>query len=301
MNAVEYKVKRYEDLLGINNSDDSCILSVKKWLGKNEVSTTGNDYISAIESINHTDSSKFDDYITKEVNKPDLLPKVKGCKYLFVQENLWGFFLHSNKQQNSSLFLRRYKINYCDDKVTLAVEPTPGKLERRLWSKVSKTSRFSEISKYLEYNVLAVHAQPKVLGFISYDEVYLTYSELRSVLSKSEWQEKLGEVQGVYIIKDEATGGIYIGSATGGRGLLQRWSDYAENPTGGNKVLTELLVNKKNRKQEDTHLSDIEYAENYFKYSIIETFHLKKSDKEIKREEYLWMKKLGTTSEYHLN
>lgn len=66
-------------------------------------------------------------------------------------------------------------------------------------------------------------------------------TERRFALQDIRWQQGLGEVAGVYLITDERSGKHYVGSASGGEGILQRWLQYASSGHGGNKRLIELL------------------------------------------------------------
>jgi len=52
-----------------------------------------------------------------------------------------------------------------------------------------------------------------------------------------DWKAALQANAGIYRIVDMSSGEIYIGSAYGNEGLWGRWSNYAKNGHGGNKLL----------------------------------------------------------------
>ena len=158
---------------------------------------------------------------------------------------------------------------------------------------------------YLEKEVLAIEKEKKSTEFSSYEEVFLSYNELKKVIKDKRWQDMLSRFGGVYLIHDKNTGKNYVGSASGKRGFLQRWVDYVENPTGGkdekgNKRLVKLLNN--GMYGNETGLKGKEYAEKYFYYSILQVMSLpsNKDDSSIKKVEARWIKHLGTL-EHGLN
>jgi len=54
------------------------------------------------------------------------------------------------------------------------------------------------------------------------------------------WKSVLRSVQGVYLMAHVPSGQLYVGSAYGGNGFLQRWEEYASNGHGGNVELKKL-------------------------------------------------------------
>jgi len=114
--------------------------------------------------------------------------------------------------------------------------------------------------------------------FPGYNGVLLSHRLLRTIIREQNpaWKSALKSVSGVYIIMDSATGMPYVGSASGGDGIWQRWSAYAVNGHGGNKELKALLTAK-----------GAEYVQNY-KYSILEVSDLNSSDEQISSRETHW-------------
>jgi hypothetical protein len=92
----------------------------------------------------------------------------------------------------------------------------------------------------------------------------------------SSWQGALRNIKGVYLIADKKTGKFYIGSATGGNGIWQRWVSYALNGHGGNHELIKLLES-----------TTPDYKEN-FQYSILEIADFHTSDESIVKREIYW-------------
>lgn len=80
--------------------------------------------------------------------------------------------------------------------------------------------------------------------FDSYENVMLSYSELKAVLDGTDavWTKNLQSVNCVYCIVNKSTGELYIGSTYGKDGIWRRWKEYAQNDGhGGNRRLKELI------------------------------------------------------------
>ena len=112
-------------------------------------------------------------------------------------------------------------------------------------------------------------------NFPGYENVDISWSELKRVIEKKEWKTALENQKGVYLITDVKTGKRYIGSAYGENMLLGRWSNYIKTGHGGNKDLKEL---------------GFEYIKKNFRYSILEIYKSTTEDKVIINREYHWMK-----------
>ncbi len=137
-----------------------------------------------------------------------------------------------------------------------------------------------------EKEVLYIRPAVSSLVFQSYEQVVLSFSELRSIVEGaqdgSEWKTRLSSVAGVYLIVDTGTGKQYVGSASGeDGGIWGRWSTYAKTLHGGNKGLIELLA-----RDPAAYLR--------FQYSILEVFPIKRQRHEILAYEQLYKKKLCT-------
>lgn len=116
-------------------------------------------------------------------------------------------------------------------------------------------------------------------GFPGYDNVDLSWKDLKRVIEKKDWKTALENQKGVYLITDVKAGKRYVGSAYGENMLLGRWKNYVETGHGGNKDLKQL---------------DIEYIKTNFRYSILEIYKSTVDDKIIINREHHWMKILLT-------
>ena len=93
-------------------------------------------------------------------------------------------------------------------------------------------------------------ADPEVVPFPGYDNVLLSYGELRTMVEDSRfaaWHSPLSSVQGIYLIADTLSGKLYVGKADGGERILGRWTQYARDAHGGNVVLKELALDPHHR------------------------------------------------------
>lgn len=115
--------------------------------------------------------------------------------------------------------------------------------------------------------------------FPGYNNVRLSYARLSAIIArqKASWIEALKNQKAVYLITDTKTGKLYVGSATGGEMLLQRWSDYVANGHGGNKELKKI-VDEKGKS----------YVAQYFQYTILENYNSTIDDSIIINRESYW-------------
>jgi hypothetical protein len=120
--------------------------------------------------------------------------------------------------------------------------------------------------------------------FPGYRHVSLSYSQLQTVVTQSVdgWRTPLSSVKGIYVITDQETGCLYVGSATGDGGLWQRWRAYAKTGHGGNRELRLLL-------REEGH----DYATN-FRFTVLEVADLYATKDEVLERESYWKDALGT-------
>lgn len=118
--------------------------------------------------------------------------------------------------------------------------------------------------------------------FVSYQDVMLSFEQLKEVINQKEWKDKLTAVKGIYCITDKSNGKLYIGSAYGEDGIWGRWNAYVRTGgCGGNNMLEDLVETNGN------------YARN-FQWSILETLPLKMSDDEVIHYENIYKQKLCT-------
>lgn len=162
----------------------------------------------------------------------------------------------------------------------------------RLIIKCKKGNTYSRyvfnLGKYLEQSTVkeilpCIYSGEKFEG---YDNVHLPYHRLADIFSGRilpTYYEALKKITGVYCLTDTKNGKHYIGSATGGEGVAQRWGNYLDSKHGGNKKLIELY-NKKGPG----------YFEDYFTYTLIEYFGLSYDPEKILERERYWKKCFDT-------
>lgn len=161
----------------------------------------------------------------------------------------------------------------------------------RLIIRLKKGNTFSRyvfnLSKFLEEAIIK-EVLPCIYSgdtFNGYDNVNIKYDKLASVFAGKimpTYLEALQKITGIYCLTDHKNGKLYIGSATGGDGVAQRWGSYLKTSHGGNKKLIELLEQKGK-----------EYFEENFTFTLIEYFRLSyDSTKIIDREQY-WKRCFG--------
>lgn len=82
--------------------------------------------------------------------------------------------------------------------------------------------------------------------FRDYLEFTVTYNDLVELYKNEdahrEWRSRLSALAGVYLILDEISGKLYVGSASGAEGIWGRWREYANSGHGDNKQLRELIA-----------------------------------------------------------
>lgn len=125
-----------------------------------------------------------------------------------------------------------------------------------------------------------IRPEPPV-AFQGLEAVSMVMSELRIALELPIWQQELARVKGIYLITDERGGQHYVGSASGERGVLGRWTDYAKRGHGGNKLLEALLEREPGR-------------ENDFRITLLEALPQAMTTPEVICREHYWKRALGS-------
>ena len=120
--------------------------------------------------------------------------------------------------------------------------------------------------------------------FTSYNDVLLTYRQLKTIFDKQliDWKNRLDCCNCIYLIQDTNNGKQYIGSTYGKEGIWGRWREYAETGHGNDVQLMEKLK------------EDRLYAEKYFQWTILEILPLQISDAFAIDRELLWKRKFWT-------
>lgn len=110
-------------------------------------------------------------------------------------------------------------------------------------------------------------------GFMS---VLVSETEVLSLAPN--WAAKLGAAGGIYLLVCPHTGKQYVGVAFGPGGFLSRWTQYAANGHGGNKLL------KERRKRTNKPLQ----------ISILEVFGSTTTERDAYEAESRWKRSLGS-------
>jgi len=121
--------------------------------------------------------------------------------------------------------------------------------------------------------------------FPGYENVNLSWNDLKRVINKGIWKTALENQKGIYLITDTKSGKMYVGSAYGNDMLHGRWTQYIKNGHGGNIKLKEL---------------EFDYIKENFRYSILDIYKSTIDDKVIINRESWWKKSL-MTREYGYN
>lgn len=81
----------------------------------------------------------------------------------------------------------------------------------------------------------------EVRPFHGFERLVLTFAELDEVINQPRryvaWHASMSAVSAIYLIANQLTGKLYVGSAQGEGGLLGCWTDYVNSYHGGNKKL----------------------------------------------------------------
>lgn len=117
--------------------------------------------------------------------------------------------------------------------------------------------------------------------FPGYENVNISWSEMRRNMEKESWKTALQNQKGVYLISDTKTGKLYVGSAYGENMILSRWRNYIDTGHGGNVELKELMA-----------AHGFDYIKQNFRYSILDIYKSKVDDETIIGREGWWKEAL---------
>lgn len=139
---------------------------------------------------------------------------------------------------------------------------------------------------FVDREVLEIRAKGRSLPpFRDYLQINLTFRQLTELRrypeAHQDWITGLSAVGGVYLIVSTVTGQQYVGSATGGGGIWQRWQTYAKTGHCRNSRLVELCA------------SDQRHPE-AFTFSILEAFSRTTARDAALAQEAFFKRKLGS-------
>tara|TARA_B110000116_G_scaffold255088_1_gene253138 strand:+ start:92 stop:922 length:831 start_codon:yes stop_codon:yes gene_type:complete len=230
---------------------------------------------------------KYQDYQTKKnFNKPYIL------SLIYLENNKWlfaGFWKKLSLDKSEVKVGDRMFFKY-NTQLVDGLEHLTG----RAIIFFEKNFRASYLigSKY-ENDLFISELREKEMNvgdFPGYNSVRLSYNILKLIINEknSSWKGALSNVSGIYVITDTNTGKHYVGSAYGGEGLWQRWSEYSRTGHGNNKELKKILKS-----------SEKEYASN-FQFSILEICDLNGNEENVIDRESHW-KEVLKTRDFGLN
>lgn len=136
------------------------------------------------------------------------------------------------------------------------------------------------------YELLSKSYFEKSINFPGYENLSMSYEELKKHWNNRTWREHLSTVYGVYLITDTKTGKQYVGSAYGDNGIYGRWSVYLSEGYDKSELEAGQYPNK--RLKEIVDKKGIEYIKKHFQYSILEIFSKNEIGKQkaLNREKY---------------
>jgi hypothetical protein len=254
----------------------------------------GNKEIDVLKTFKE-DKERFDEYCAwqsegkyKNVKYIAVFTPAQGTTALFI--GLWsikGFTENSKLTKKHQSLLKKHDLpeNWFDVSVRYDLKLTEimKDLSQRLvieWGK--STLSWVQVK---DKEIVQIKPKNSIDEFQSYDAIQLTFSDLKTLIkdsdSNSTWIHALESVNGIYLIKHQLDGRLYVGSAYGKKGILGRWTSYSKNGHGDNKLLKPLEPND-------------------FEFSILELASSTISADEIIKRENRWKTRLGTR-EFGLN
>lgn len=93
------------------------------------------------------------------------------------------------------------------------------------------------------------------------------------------WHTAMSLVYAIYLIADTEDGTLYVESASGDKGLLGRWTEYANTGHGGNVKMVKKLIEHPDRKYK-------------YQFSVLQVLSMALSKAEVDKIESLWKDKL---------
>lgn len=130
------------------------------------------------------------------------------------------------------------------------------------------------MENYLDQlEVIEIRREVFTTPFPGYDKVNISWLELASVIDTDSWRTALENQKGVYLITDNSTGKMYVGSATGEKMLWGRWRSYVKNGHGGNVELKGV---------------PFEHIREHFYFTILEIYKANTDDSIILEREQWW-------------
>ncbi len=282
--SIQDLLKGWNRNSDFDNADESRIKLVRHSNDVKSDSCIYNEYNGSVYKLYRTDYELFQKWQSEQSDS-----KMKNVDYLVVflaeescECRFIGVFrnygpVHSTCEESSVYNLQEVEgFEALKDKVV--IDWGKGTLSwMQNWQTAKEVVRIEQ-----------VNTSDDVPHFTRYEDVILTFSQLKMVVEDKDWKSKLESLNCVYLILDKSNGKQYVGvtykDTKGAKnGILGRWTEYAQTGHGNNKRLVDLLKN-----------NGISYAEQNFQWTILETLPLNVTPKVAIDRETMYKIKFGT-------
>jgi hypothetical protein len=199
-----------------------------------------------------------------------------GTKLNFNKENIPEYFPYKD------MFVKDFYYQYQLNKINLLEDM----VDRLVINWGKSTINWQQwINKDKPKQIIEVLPQGYVKDFPGFDEIILTYDELKTIVKNPDankvWHTMLASVSGVYLIVDMTDGSQYVRSAYGKNGILGRWNEYVDKKHGGNAKLEALLIVEPNRYYK-------------FQFTVLRTLPKSMMSTQVIAYEQMYKQKLGS-------
>lgn len=275
-----------QDLLILNGIDSKQTKIIRHNISSSEIAENKkNNVLEQYQQIQSPSSFENTDFIVSFLGEKGTEAKLIGCY------KVNGFTPLINNQPPKGVFFTA-KFDCPRVNFNLVRLPVMEEFINRLVIEWGKGTRSWCQNGTTKKEILYILPAISPYEFISYDKVLLRFKTLDEIICNSKhhkiWEDKLTSIAGVYLITDTSTGKHYVGSATSKtNGIWGRWKEYVETKHGDNTRLINLFT--KHPKQYE-----------FFQYSILEVFPIKRSPNEVLECEALYKRKL-CSKEFGLN
>ena len=268
-------------------------IEVSKLLGDKSHSFKGNK--DFFEAYINGESKYFEDMMTL---------RGEGMQRLFSGDIAFSFIPYPYGK-HTHLLMAAFRVTNDDepvvDKTDLAeYAPYIGRLVVTYEDKQGNNPVRTNPEIIKKINVAEVLSISANEAFHGYTSVRLSYKELEHKLRVPDWARNLAARKGVYVITDTNNGRQYVGAAYGQRGIFGRWNTYVESRgdiyeiSDDSKDAGDVGYPNKDFQRIIRENGGKKYIEEYFQYSILETFDKEATREDVTARESYWKKVLRT-------
>lgn len=259
------------------------------------------------------DGVLFDMYRNGENKKIETMTELRGKRARLAKDDYAFNFIPYPHGKKTYLLVSAFRVTDAKNRIVkkedlLEYRPFLGRLVISLYDGLVRPLTLKDANLIKKLTVSELLSIPANKAFPGYDKVKLLYKDLEEKLKTPEWAEKLKAKKGIYVIADQKTGKLYVGSASGKEGIYGRWSDYV-NTKGNFKTLLngekEIIYPNKGFQKLIKATGSKEHIEQFFQFSILETFDPDMMDSEELKKYILrregWWKEVLLTKEFGYN